>query len=182
MTKRNIYINEPLTRRVLSYFIDWYLGALCAAFPIAVVSQKLYGTMLKQNLLKIQQPYGFIAGIIGVIFALFYYIYIPFFVYKGQTVGKRICKVKIIQNNNQEVSLKSLVLRQGLGMIVIEGVFVSASALWHQLVSLCIHVNIVSMMMYVGFVVGGISTLMIIFTKEHRAIHDYIGNTKVVSV
>ena len=101
MTKRNIYINAPLTRRVLSYFIDWYLGALCAAFPIAVVSQKLYGTMLKQNLLKIQQPYGFIAGIIGVIFALFYYIYIPFFVYKGQTVGKRICKVKIIQNNNQ---------------------------------------------------------------------------------
>lgn len=130
MTKRNIYINAPLTRRVLSYFIDWYLGALCAAFPIAVVSQKLYGTMLKQNLLKIQQPYGFIAGIIGVIFALFYYIYIPFFVYKGQTVGKRICKVKIIQNNNQEVSLKSLVLRQGLGMIVIEGIFVSASALW----------------------------------------------------
>ena len=56
MTKRNIYINAPLTRRVLSYFIDWYLGALCAAFPIAVVSQKLYGTMLKQNLLKIQQP------------------------------------------------------------------------------------------------------------------------------
>ena len=159
---------------MLSYFIDWYLGALCAAFPIAVVSQKLYGTMLKQNLLKIQQPYGFIA--------LFYYIYIPFFVYKGQTVGKRICKVKIIQNNNQEVSLKSLVLRQGLGMIVIEGIFVSASALWHQLVSLCIHVNIVSTMMYVGFVVGGISTLMVIFTKEHRAIHDYIGNTKVVSV
>ena len=64
MTKRNIYINAPLTRRVLSYFIDWYLGALCAAFPIAVVSQKLYGTMLKQNLLKIQQPYGFIAGIL----------------------------------------------------------------------------------------------------------------------
>ena len=67
-------------------------------------------------------------------------------------------------------------------MIVIEGILVSASALWHQLVSLCIHVNIVSTMMYVGFVVGGISTLMIIFTKEHRAIHDYIGNTKVVSV
>ena len=40
MTKRNIYKDAPLTRRVLSYFIDWYLGALCAAFPIAVVSQK----------------------------------------------------------------------------------------------------------------------------------------------
>ena len=39
MTKEIYIINAPLTRRVLSYFIDWYLGALCAAFPIAVVSQ-----------------------------------------------------------------------------------------------------------------------------------------------
>ena len=159
------------------------LGALCAAFPIAVVSHKnLPWNNVKTKFIKNSTTLWIYYGIIGVILLLFYYIYIPFFVYKGQTVGKRICKVKIIQNNNQEVSLKSLVLRQGLGMIVIEGIFVSASALWHQLVSLCIHVNIVSMMMYVGFVVGGISTLMIIFTKEHRAIHDYIGNTKVVSV
>lgn len=143
---------------------------------------KIVWNNVKTKFIKNSTTLWIYCGIIGVIFALFYYIYIPFFIYKGQTVGKRICKVKIIQNNNQEVSLKSLVLRQGLGMIVIEGVFVSASALWHQLVSLCIHVNIVSMMMYVGFVVGGISTLMIIFTKEHRAIHDYIGNTKVVSV
>ena len=48
MTKRNIYINAPLTRRVLSYFIDWYLGALCAAFPIVNSFQKLYGTMLNK--------------------------------------------------------------------------------------------------------------------------------------
>ena len=81
MTKE-IYINAPLTRRVLSYFIDWYLGALCAAFPIAVVSQKLYGTMLKQNLLKIQQPYGFIAGIIGVIFCFVFttFIFLSLFI------------------------------------------------------------------------------------------------------
>lgn len=68
--------------------------------------------MIKTKFIKNSTTLWFIAGIIGVIFALFYYIYIPFFVYKGQTVGKRICKVKIIQNNNQEVSLKSLVLRQ----------------------------------------------------------------------
>lgn len=63
MTKRNIYINAPLTRRVLSYFIDWYLGALCATFPIAVVSQKLYGTMLKQNLLKFNNLMDLLRGL-----------------------------------------------------------------------------------------------------------------------
>ncbi len=33
MTKE-IYINAPLTRRVLSYFIDWYLGALLLLFQL----------------------------------------------------------------------------------------------------------------------------------------------------
>ena len=80
MAKRYKYENASLTRRIMSYFIDWYLGALCTAFPIAIVSQKLYGTMLKQNIMKIQQPYGFIAGIIGILCALFYYIYV-FYIY-----------------------------------------------------------------------------------------------------
>ncbi len=182
MAKRYKYENASLTRRIMSYFIDWYLGALCTAFPIAIVSQKLYGTMLKQNIMKIQQPYGFIAGIIGILCALFYYIYVPCFIYKGQTLGKYLCKIKIIQVDLQEVSCKSMILRQGLGMIVVEGILVSASSLWHQLVSLCIHINIVSIMMYAGFVIGGISALMVVFTKEHRALHDYIGKTKVVGV
>lgn len=65
-------------------------------FPIAVVSQKVWNNV-KTKFIKNQQPYGFIAGIIGVIFALFYYIYIPFFVYKGQTVGNEYVKLKLFK-------------------------------------------------------------------------------------
>lgn len=182
MAKKKNYTDASLTKRGLSYLIDWYVGALCAALPISLVSQKLYGTMTKQNLLKIQQPYGAIAGVIGLLLALLYYIYIPYHVYKGQTLGKHICKIKMVQTDDQDVSLKSLILRQGVGIIIIEGALYSASTLWHQLVTLLIHVNVVTPLMYIGLAIGAISTVMVLFTKKHRAIHDYIGNTKVVNI
>lgn len=180
MAKRVRNENASLTRRCASYFIDWYVGALCAALPISIVSQKLYGTMTKQNILEIAKPYGLIAGIIGVIIALFYYIYVPTYVYKGQTFGKHLCHIKMIQEDGSDVTLKSMILRQGLGMIVLEGILASASTLWHQIFTLCTGINIVSVMMYAGFVVGGISVLLLVFTKDHRALHDRIGKTIVV--
>lgn len=182
MAKKKNYTSASLTKRGFSYLIDWYVGALCAALPISLVSQKLYGTMTKQNLLKIEQPYGAIAGVVGIVFALIYYIYIPYHVYKGQTLGKHICKIKIVQENDQDITLKSLILRQGLGIIVVEGALYSVSTLWHQLVTLITHINVVTPLMYAGLVIGAISTIMIVFTKPHRAIHDYIGNTKVVNI
>ena len=41
-----------LPRRFGAYLLDWYIGALFTSFPIAIVSQKIYGTMKNQNLLK----------------------------------------------------------------------------------------------------------------------------------
>lgn len=180
MVKKIRYENATLTRRCASYFIDWYVGALCAALPISIVSQKLYGTMSKQNLLEIAEPYGLIAGIIGIIFALIYYIYVPTYVYQGQTFGKHLCHIKMIQEDGSEVTLKSMILRQGLGIIVLEGILASASTLWHQIFTLLTGINIVNIMMYAGFVVGGISVLLLVFTKDHRALHDRIGKTIVV--
>ena len=52
MTKRNIYINAPLTRRVLSYFIDWYLGALCAAFSNCCGFTKIVWNNVKTKFIK----------------------------------------------------------------------------------------------------------------------------------
>lgn len=42
------YEDVPLTRRFLSYLIDWYLGGLATAFPIAMISQKLLEVCLNR--------------------------------------------------------------------------------------------------------------------------------------
>lgn len=179
--KKYNYIDASMTKRFISYIIDWYVGALCTAIPIAITSQKLTNTMLNQNIVEFEQPYGIISGVIAVLFAIFYFVIVPTYIYPGQTVGKRICKIKIVKNNNEPVTIKNMLLRQLLGIIVIEGVLVTASAIWHEVITIITQVNFVTPLMYAGFVVTAVSILLYLFKGEHRALHDYIGNTKVVS-
>ena len=97
-----------------------------------------------------------------------------------QYYDKKICKIKIVQTNNEEVEFKNILLRQLVGIIIVEGSLVTASAIWHQIFTLLTGINVVSILMYAGFVTGIISACLVLFSKDHRALHDYIGNTKVV--
>lgn len=178
--KKIRYEDAPVTKRFISYLIDWYVGALCTAIPISIISQKLTNTMLNQNIVEFQQPYGIIAGVLAVLFAIFYFVIVPTYIYPGQTVGKRICKIMIVKNDNEQVTIKNMLLRQLLGIIVIEGVLVSASAIWHEIITIITQTNFVTPLMYAGFVISAISILLYLFKGEHRALHDYLGNTKVV--
>ena len=159
------YEDAPLVKRFISYLIDWYVGALCTAIPIAIISQKLTNTMLNQNIVEFKQPYGIIAGILAVLFAIFYFVIVPAYIYPGQTLGKKICKIKIVKVNNEQVTIKNMLLRQLLGVIVI---------------TIITQTNFVTPLMYAGFIISGISILLYLFKGEHRTLHDYLGNTKVV--
>lgn len=52
------YEDAPLVKRFISYLIDWYVGALCTAIPIAIISQKLTNTMLNKTLLNLNSHMG----------------------------------------------------------------------------------------------------------------------------
>lgn len=170
-----------LSKRFLGYLIDWYVGGLCTAIPISVMSQKLTNTMLNQNIIEFEEPYGIIAGVLAIVFAIFYFVIVPTFIYKGQTLGKKLCKIKIVKKSNEEITLKNMLLRQVVGIIIIEGALVTASAILHSIVTIITQVNVVSPLMYLGFVMTAISILLMLFKGENRAIHDYLGGTKVVN-
>ena len=174
------YKSASMTRRFLAYIIDWYLGALCTALPIAIISQQLTHTTLNQDIRQIEAPYGIIAGILAMLFAMFYFIIIPTYIYSGQTIGKKICRIKMIKTNDEPVTLKNMLLRQLLGIIIIEGVLYSASTIWREIVTIITKIDVTTSLMYVGFVISGISILLYLFKGEQRALHDYLGSTKVV--
>ena len=109
-----------LPRRFGAYLLDWYIGALFTSFPIAIVSQKIYGTMKNQNLLKYPHQLGLICGLLALLGAMFYYVIIPLVINRGQTIGKRICHIKIVKSDGKDVGLKELILREVLGAIIIE--------------------------------------------------------------
>ena len=171
-----------MTKRCVAYLLDWYLGAMLVSLPTGMVSQKIYGNMLHQNLLTLQKPYGLICGILGLVCAMFYYIAVPLGKNKGQTLGKRIMKLKIVKENGQDVDLKTILLRQLVGIILIEGSLYSASAILHQIIQLSTGFRIVVPLMIIGLVIGVASALFVAFHPKHRAFHDLIAHTKVVEV
>ena len=73
-----------------------------------------------------------------------------------------------------------MILRQIVGIMVVEGSLVTASSIWHTLATMITKVNFVTPLMYIGFVVTGISVILLVFKGENKAIHDYLGKTKVI--
>lgn len=172
----------PVTRRFFAYLIDWYVGALCTAIPISIIAYQTTGDMANQYLTDFPFPFGIVAGVLALLFAFAYYIGIPLFVWRGQTPGKRLCGIKIVRFDGAPVDFGHLALRQIVGVTIIEGIIANASAIWHQMLTIATGINFVHPLMYVGFAVTLVSCIMILVRKDHRCLHDFIGDTKVALV
>lgn len=169
-----------LSKRFFAYLFDWYVGALITGLPISLTALKLTGSMQQQNILEFSYQTGLIVGFMALVFGITYFIFIPSFIFKGQTIGKRIFKIKVVQKNEDPATFKHILLRNGLGIILIEGVLVSVSTIWHQILMMITGIDFVRPLMYMGFVITLFSIGFIFYKNEQRALHDYIGGTKVI--
>lgn len=172
-------VPASVARRFFAYLIDWYVGALCSAVPISIVSAQITGDITNQYLVDFPVPWGYIAGAGALLFAAFYYIAVPLVIWPGQTPGKRLCGIQITLADGSPVDLPHLALRQIVGITVIEGVIANASGIWHQMLTIATGINFVHPLMYVGFAITLVSCAMILIRKDHRCLHDFIGGTKV---
>lgn len=171
-----------VARRFFAYLIDWYAGALCSAVPISIVAARFTGDITNQYLVDYPSPYGLIAGAAALLCAFLYYVAIPLIIWPGQTPGKRLCGIRIELSDGRPVDFPHLVLRQVLGVVIIEGVITNASGIWHQMATIVTGVNVVHPLMYVGFAVTAVSCGMILIRRDHRCLHDLIGGTRVTLV
>lgn len=173
----------PSWKRFVAYMLDWYLGSIFTSLPMVMIYMKVTNTdILNVNLFQYPKQYAMLAGGLGLLFALFYYMIVPLCIWKGQTLGKRWCHFKIAKRDGDDVCLKELFLRQIIGIFLIEGALIFPSDLFHQILSLVSNINFVTPLTYIGIVVSVLSAIFVIFRKDHKAIHDLISNTKVMSV
>lgn len=173
----------PSWKRVVAYIVDWYLGAMFTSLPMVMIYMKVLNTQdLNTNLLQYPKQYAFLAGGMGLLFALFYYMIVPLCIWKGQTLGKRWCHFKIVKINGDNAKLKELFLRQVVGIFLVEGALIFPSSLFHQILSLISNVNLITPLMYLGLAISILSGVFVVFRKDHRAIHDIISSTGVISI
>lgn len=172
-----------IIRRFIAYGIDWYIGGLMINLPIVLIYGCVFNqTQMQTNLLVIGENniiVALLSGIFGVIFGIFYFFIIPLRLWPGQTLGKRILKMKIIQNDTQEISFKNLFLRQIIGITIFEGAVFSLTTTLRQFLDLILTTDIFTSdpVMIFGYLITFISCLLVVF--KGRALHDFIGATKI---
>ena len=81
----------PWNRRGFAYVLDGYLGSAFSAIPVGLLWNMLTGEdVINTDLTQFQVPYGYLAGLLGLVFGAIYFFVIPMWVWKGQTRKREV--------------------------------------------------------------------------------------------
>lgn len=139
-----------------------------------------YSNKMSKQIYKIDYSMLF-NNIYYLVFSFLYFVLFAYFT-NGQTLGKKLFKLKVVRQDGEKVKLSNLMLRTFLsGSSIFMGVNIIVVI---QLLLLMIPQNQVyfyailfsSMTSYVIEIIG----LVLLFSKEHRSLDDIIGSTKVI--
>lgn len=173
------------SKRFLSYVVDWGLGGIFTGLPAVLTygavtgKSDMFSDLYVFQALGFDKSWAYVAGNGTILFALFYYIYIPWKVYPGQTLGKRLMGFRILKTDGNAVDLKTLILRQFVGLMLLESIALVVSNYLSQLVTLTFMVYVDDVWSVIGSILFVLSTMLVAGTPSHRAIHDYIAKTKL---
>lgn len=172
------------SKRMMAYLIDWFLGALCMMLPLCLSWMFMthdLDNMTNVNVFKLADAsndgQALLVGTVGLLFALFYYLWIPYKVYPGQTVGKRTMGIQIVKTDGSKLTFKDLFLRQIVGLLILEGVAFNPSRLWQDMLSLSTGLNFSGYLLYASIIITVISGILSMMAPSKRMIHDYLANT-----
>ena len=168
-----------------AFFLDFNVERISTSIIVLIVWLVIYrntgdyNTMINIEGLPINVQYITVALIL--IFTIFYNIILPLYIYEGQTIGKKAIGIKIVKANGEKATLINYVLRY-ITILFIEGntyvVTFSGIAFFfiNQYYDKASQLN--------GILTGifALSALIAFFHKDRRAIHDFIGGTKVINI
>lgn len=165
-----------LIRRLVAYGIDWYLATIAAGIPLLLVNSMRTGSTAIDTSIP-EGPEGWLWGSVAILFGLLYYWLIPV-LWNGATPGKKLMHLRIVSvKDGQQPSVMALLLRQGLGVLLIEGAIAFPSQLLRELLARITGDSVVSVIQTVMVIITMISVSIGIYTPQKRMIHDYISGT-----
>ena len=198
--KENNFQKAYFFKRVLAYFIDIILVSIVAtllAFPFRTESVKKVDNQiieLTQKALKGQvktETYTVqlnelayqkakLDGISNIIIILVSVL--NFIVYqgitKGQTIGKKLLKIKIVKINGKELNFNDLIFRNLLNNFIFFDILLAVFALIGRKPYIYGYksINIIETILLI------VSVFMIAIRKDGRSVMDLLTNTMVVRV
>lgn len=193
-------MNSNFLKRFGAYFID----VMLVSFVMSIVSlflttenvyklneeyMTLNETLLNENMelsvyynriadisLSLDKE-NFLINIINCVIIILYFVVLP--LYKnGQTLGKKLFKIKVVREDNEDLNANELILRN----VIVNG-------LLNTFIAFCLvfllsefeYFTIVSILGFAQTILIIVSALMIIFRKDKKGLQDIITKTHVIN-
>lgn len=145
---------RPLSR-MLSTMFDWaiaYAVALLFSFQSILAFIEAISNSTPANITAAFLD-ALITGSILIIFIIIYFLILPIY-WKGQTVGKRFFRIRIVKTNGQPLDFQTMFIREVFGIILVGLASLGASVVaeWFT----------------------------IALSDHHQSFHDILASTQVV--
>lgn len=198
--KKSPDIKAMFSQRVLAFIIDFILLSIITSLivmfvPVNDTAAELYeeqnrvlkgyteGTVSMEEYVNQMVDLGYdiskqtvIVSIVTIVISLLYYVVYPCY-NNGQTLGKKLMKIKIKKTNDKELTMNDLLVRGMINNSILVNIITVALVLF---LSKDLYLSVSSLLSSIQYLVLIISLIMIAFTKNAQGLHDKIVNTEVV--
>lgn len=140
----------------------------------------VYDDMLKEynKLVYNSQKDNYIYYIVELIITVGYFIVFQT-LNKGQTIGKKLLRIKIVNNDNSDINIKGIILRS---LFIYNILSLSTICFTIKLLSMHAYNSTYTIVTTCETLFTIITFIFIMYKKEKRGLHDIIANTKVISI
>lgn len=198
--KKSPDIKAMFSQRVLAFLIDLLLlSIICSLItmfvPVNDTAAKLYeeqnrvlegyvdGSVSMKEYVNQMVDLGYdisrqtvIVSIVTIVISLLYYVVYPCY-NNGQTLGKKLMKIKIKKTNDTELSMNDLLIRSMINNSILVNIINVILVLF---LSKNLYLSTSSLVSFIQYLVLIISLIMIAFTKNAQGLHDKVCKTEVV--
>ena len=198
--KKSPDIKAMFSQRVLAFLIDLVLLSMITSLitmfiPMNDTATKLYdeqnrvlegyvdGSVSMEEYVNQMVDLGYdisrqtvIVSIVTIVISLLYYVVYPCY-NNGQTLGKKLMKIKIKKTNDTELSMNDLLIRSMINNSILVNIINVILVLF---LSKNLYLSTSSLVSFIQYLVLIISLIMIAFTNNAQGLHDKVCKTEVV--
>ncbi len=197
-------MNANFFRRFLAYFIDMIILGIVISFSLMLFSNKnsdnlitlnnevreINEQLLEKEITSENYIYRYaelnyqidkmevIDNILNSLYIILLFVYVPFLL-KGQTLGMKLIKIKIVKDNGLEANLNDFLIRSIL-IYSLGHLFITLAVIY--ILPSFIYFTISSSLLFLEFLLVFISVFMILYRHDRKGMHDILTRTKVIKI
>lgn len=197
-------MNANFFRRFLAYFIDMVILGMIITLSLMLFSNKnsenlitlnnevreVNEQLLEKEITSENYIYRYaelnyqidkmevIDNILNSLYIILLFVYVPF-ILKGQTLGMKLTKIRIVKDDGLEATLNDYLFRSIL-IYSLGHLFITLAVIY--ILPSFVYFTISSSLLFLEFLLVFISVFMILYRHDRKGIHDILTRTKVIKI